>query len=205
MKFTNRYMLFYAMGIAAVVAVLLTVVATGLKGRQQSNIDNERKQMLLAAIGVDCDRNEAQNLYSRYFKQELTVESGNEELPLYLFEKEDSRGYVVPLSGKGLWGPIYANVALDESFNTIVGITFSHEGETPGLGAEIVSEEFCKRFIGKQIRGNDGRIVGVKVKKHADADNLHEVDALSGGTMTSNGVSEMLVDGLLKYQAFEYR
>ena len=89
-----------------------------------------------------------------------------------------------------------------DDFNTIVGITFSHDSETPGLGAEITSEAFCSQFIGKKILDDAGRVVSVAVMKHADAANPHQVDAISGGTMTSNGVSAMLADELQRYQEY---
>lgn len=201
--FTNRYMLLYALGLAAVVAVLLTVVATGLKDRQEANVRKERMQMLLTTIGVACDKSDVEAEYSHYFKEELDVaEEGETPLPLYIYEKEGMRGYVIPTRGNGLWGGIYANVALADDLNTIVGITFSHDSETPGLGAEITTEAFCNQFVGKQILDEEGAVVSVAVVKHADVADAHQVDAISGGTMTSNGVSAMLSDELARYQSF---
>ena len=202
-NFTNRYMLLYSLGLAAVVALLLTVVATGLKERQQNNIRNEKMQQLLATIGIDAPRDGVQPIYNQYFKEELNVaQDGQEPLTLYLYEKEGQSGYVIPTTGNGLWGKVYANVALADDLNTITGITFSHDSETPGLGAEITSEAFCNQFIGKQILDNSGNVVSVAVVKHADPSDPHQVDAISGGTMTSNGVSAMLLDELKRYQDY---
>ncbi|MBR6330529.1 MAG: NADH:ubiquinone reductase (Na(+)-transporting) subunit C [Bacteroidales bacterium] len=202
-NFTNRYMLLYSLGLAAVVALLLTVVATGLKERQQNNIRNEKMQQLLATIGIDAPRDGVQPIYNQYFKEELNVaQDGQEPLTLYLYEKEGQSGYVIPTTGNGLWGKVYANVALADDLNTITGITFSHDSETPGLGAEITSDAFCNQFIGKQILDNSGNVVSVAVVKHADPSDPHQVDAISGGTMTSNGVSAMLLDELKCYQDY---
>ena len=202
-NFTNRYMLLYSLGLAAVVALLLTVVATGLKERQQNNIRNEKMQQLLATIGIDAPRDGVQPIYNQYFKEELNVaQDGQEPLTLYLYEKEGQNGYVIPTTGNGLWGKVYANVALADDLNTITGITFSHDSETPGLGAEITSDAFCNQFIGKQILDNSGNVVSVAVVKHADPSDPHQVDAISGGTMTSNGVSTMLLDELKRYQDY---
>lgn len=202
-NFTNRYMLLYSLGLAAVVALLLTVVATGLKERQQNNIRNEKMQQLLATIGIDAPRDGVQPIYNQYFKEELNVaQDGQEPLTLYLYEKEGQSGYVIPTTGNGLWGKVYANVALADDLNTITGITFSHDSETPGLGAEITSDAFCNQFIGKQILDNSGNVVSVTVVKHADPSDPHQVDAISGGTMTSNGVSAMLLDELKRYQDY---
>ena len=202
-NFTNRYMLLYSLGLAAVVALLLTVVATGLKERQQNNIRNEKMQQLLATIGIDAPRDGVQPIYNQYFKEELNVaQDGQEPLTLYLYEKEGQSGYVIPTTGNGLWGKVYANVALADDLNTITGITFSHDSETPGLGAEITSDAFCNQFIGKQILDNSGNVVSVAVVKHANPSDPHQVDAISGGTMTSNGVSAMLIDELKRYQDY---
>lgn len=202
-NFTNRYMLLYSLGLAAVVALLLTVVATGLKERQQNNIRNEKMQQLLATIGIDAPRDGVQPIYNQYFKEELNVAQDSQEpLTLYLYEKEGQSGYVIPTTGNGLWGKVYANVALADDLNTITGITFSHDSETPGLGAEITSDAFCNQFIGKQILDNSGNVVSVAVVKHADPSDPHQVDAISGGTMTSNGVSAMLLDELKRYQDY---
>ena len=202
-QFSNKYMLLYSLGLAAVVALMLTLVATGLKSRQQANIRNEKMQQLLATIGVESERDGVEPVYKQYFKQELNVATTDDEtLTIYLYEKDGQKGYVIPTTGNGLWGKVYANVALADDLNTITGITFSHDSETPGLGAEITSEAFCNQFIGKQILDNGGNVVSVAVVKHADPSDPHQVDAISGGTMTSNGVSAMLIDELKHYQDY---
>ena len=98
------------------------------------------------------------------------------------------------LHGAGLWGGIGGYIALNEDKNTIFGINFNHESETPGLGALIVEEPFRSQFIGKHIRNAEGDIVSVVVlKKGNQAENGEEqVDAVSGATITSTGVSDML-------------
>jgi len=238
-RFTNSYMLIYSLALAAIVAVLLTVVSQSLKSRQQTNVRNEKMQSLLAAIHVGCDASEAEATYKKYFVEELTVstdgsvlsrydvandkltegdmrafnvklkeqqrlenEGGQGAFPVYRYQLDGKCGYVVPTQGNGLWGAIYANIALAEDFNTIVGVTFSHDSETPGLGAEISSDAFQSQFVGKQILDEQGTVVSVAVTKRADTDNLHQVDAISGGTMTSNGVSAMLLADLTRYQNY---
>lgn len=202
-QFSNRYMLLYALGLAAVVAVVLTLVSTGLKSRQDANVLNEKKQMLLTTIGIDSKKSDVDKLYQQYFKEEMNLsDDPDNPLTLYVFEKDGERGYVIPTKGRGLWGGIFANIALADDLNTIVGITFSHVSETPGLGAEIASEAFCNQFIGKQILDELDNVVSVAVVKHADMNDVHQVDAISGGTMTSNGVSEMLATQLALYQDF---
>lgn len=137
-------------------------------------------------------------------KAEQTKEKNGTKgaFPVYLYTKEGKSGYVIPTQGNGLWGAVYANIALGEDLNTIIGATFSHDSETPGLGAEIATTKFQNQFVGKQILADDGTVVSVTIKKQADPKGQHEVDAISGGTMTSNGVSEMLANDLAHYQAF---
>lgn len=135
-------------------------------------------------------------------QQRAEKENGTGAFPVYRYEKDGKQGYVVPAQGVGLWGAVYANVALDADFNAIVGVTFSHDSETPGLGAEITSDSFKSEFIGKQILDENGKVVSVAVVKDADDSNPHQVDAISGGTMTSNGVSAMLQCDLTRYQKF---
>jgi len=126
------------------------------------------------------------------------------ELPLYVIEKNSQTLYVVPLRGVGLWGPIWGNMALNDDLNTIVGVTFDHKGETPGLGAEIIMDFFTNQFVGKKIFDDKGGFKSIKVVKGGigtlpDSEKIHGVDAISGGTITSNGVNDMLHDVLESY------
>jgi Na+-transporting NADH:ubiquinone oxidoreductase subunit C len=129
------------------------------------------------------------------------------ELPLYKAKIKGKKIYIVPLYGKGLWGPIWGNIALDENFSKVLGVNFDHKGETPGLGAEINTKDFQEQFIGKTIFNKDGKFMSITVKKGGvvtmpDALQVHGVDAISGGTITSNGVSKMLNDVLKLYVPF---
>jgi Na+-transporting NADH:ubiquinone oxidoreductase subunit C len=126
------------------------------------------------------------------------------KLPLYIAEQNGERMYIIPLLGKGLWGPVYGNIALAGDFNTITGATFGHDKETPGLGAEIELPFFEEQFIGKKILDENGRFISVKVVKGGvnvlpPEMKDHGVDAISGGTITSNGVSDMLQTNLENY------
>lgn len=112
--------------------------------------------------------------------------------PLYLAEVDGKQLAVVPMVGKGLWGPIWGYVALEGDFNTVYGAVFSHKSETPGLGAEITEDFFQEPFEGKQIYNNDGQLVSIDVKKGGAGDNPHAVDGITGGTITSVGVQEMM-------------
>ena len=126
------------------------------------------------------------------------------ELPLYMIEKDNQTLYVIPLRGVGLWGPIWGNMALNDDLNTVVGVTFDHKGETPGLGAEIIMDFFTNQFVGKKIFDDNGQFKSIKVVKGGigtmpESERIHGVDAISGGTITSNGVNDMLHDVLESY------
>jgi Na+-transporting NADH:ubiquinone oxidoreductase subunit C len=121
--------------------------------------------------------------------------------PVFVFsDPSGGREYIVPVRGKGLWGPIWGYVAFGQDLNTISGAVFDHQGETPGLGAEINTEWFQERFVGKTIFNEQGEFVSIDVVKGgAPEDAPHSVDAISGGTITSNGLEEMLNDCLAGY------
>ncbi|MBP5241930.1 MAG: NADH:ubiquinone reductase (Na(+)-transporting) subunit C [Bacteroidales bacterium] len=135
-------------------------------------------------------------------QQTLAKEGKECRLPLFRYQKDGAEGYVVPLHGAGLWGPIWGYVALDEDFTTVVGVSFDHKGETPGLGAKITTPEFQRQFVGKKIKNSEGEFVSVQVLKNADKSSDNEVDAISGATITSSGVSAMLKDCLEPYRGY---
>ena len=138
------------------------------------------------------DKSDAFNIdIKKEFKSSMTDEEKN--YPLFICEKGGKKYYVIPMIGKGLWGPIWGYIALGEDYNTVYGASFDHKTETPGLGAEIRYEAFQNQFIGDQILDKSGNFVSIKVLKGGAApDDLHGVDGLTGGTITSNGVTEML-------------
>lgn len=120
--------------------------------------------------------------------------------PLFVYSKGGEKIYILNVRGNGLWDEIWGNIAVKSDFSTIVGVSFDHKGETPGLGAEIKDNPaFPNQFRGKKLRSQDNDYVSVLVKKGgADKGNVHEVDGISGATVTADGVSEML-DRCIKY------
>ncbi|RLD39250.1 MAG: NADH:ubiquinone reductase (Na(+)-transporting) subunit C [Bacteroidetes bacterium] len=139
-------------------------------------------------------------------KTELFNKSNGEEFnsPLFVCHIENNTYYIIPLLGKGLWGPIWGNLALQSDFNTVKGVVFDHKGETPGLGAEIVFPAFTNPFVNKTIFDKQGNFTSIKVVKGgvaklASAMQIHGVDAISGGTITSNSVDAMLKNCLENY------
>jgi Na+-transporting NADH:ubiquinone oxidoreductase subunit C len=124
--------------------------------------------------------------------------------PVYICRKNNENYYIIPVLGRGLWGPVWGNIAFESDLNTIYGVTFDHKSETPGLGAEINTKSFQDQFPGKQIFDPTGEFASIAVVKGGvqtmpPARRIHGVDAISGGTITSDGVSEMLKDCLSNY------
>jgi Na+-transporting NADH:ubiquinone oxidoreductase subunit C len=142
----------------------------------------------------------------------MKKEPSERNLPAFEAKKGDSAYVVIPVYGKGLWGPIWGYVSFRKEtsiqegqphFNTIYGVMFDHKGETPGLGAEINQPFFMNHFNGKQIFDDKGKFVSVEVVKGgADPSSPHQVDAISGGTITSKGLQAMLDSCLVSYQNY---
>jgi Na+-transporting NADH:ubiquinone oxidoreductase subunit C len=217
----------FASAMVIIVAVLLSLCAIGLKSYQESNVRAEKMQNILQSVGVTAEMKDAEATFNKFIKEKVVLDisgkavsgdvdafdidlkkeqdkiktgDGDKQLfPLFVFEKDNQTYYVIPVRGKGLWGPIWGYVALEKDMNTVYGASFGHKGETPGLGAEIAQPPFQRQFRGKKIF-ESGDFVSVKVVKGgAQPGDLHGVDAISGGTVTSNGVSEMLARTLKSY------
>lgn len=124
--------------------------------------------------------------------------------PLYVYENGDNVNYILSVRGSGLWDEIWGNIALADDLNTVVGAAFDHKGETPGLGAEIKDNpNFAANFKGKEILNDAGEFVSIEVRKGgAEPGNPHQVDGISGATVTANGVTDMLYKGIKSYQPY---
>ncbi len=226
-NFSNKYILIFSTILVVTVAALLAFASLVLKPYQERNIEIEKKQNILAALNVRVNRLEAEKLYSGYIKDSYVINSLGQKvsgidafkvdmkkemakprnkrmLPVYVATLEDSsHSVVVPLRGKGLWGPIWGYIAFQEDMNTILGSMFDHQGETPGLGAEIAMPFFQEEFIGKKIFDDNNNFVSVKVVKGGvKQGSLYEVDAISGGTITSKGLEAMVDTCLAAYKTY---
>ncbi|MDR1274330.1 MAG: NADH:ubiquinone reductase (Na(+)-transporting) subunit C [Odoribacteraceae bacterium] len=219
----NRYTFLFSVVMVLVVAIVLTLVSTGLQPRQNANVENEKRQNILSSVKVNVSREASAGAFDTYITRQIVVNSRGEEvagdafaidmgkemkkapaerlLPVFIARVNGETKYIFPTRGTGLWGPLWGYVSLNEDKNTIFGAVFDHKGETPGLGAEITHEEFRSQFDGKQIFEGD-KLVAVRVEKGGKAAGPHEVDAISGGTITSKGVEAMLLDNLTCYESF---
>ena len=222
---SNGYTFMFAVIMVVVVAAVLAFAATSLQPTQQENIRKEKMQNILSTVGISTDRDGAKELYDQYIVEEVAIREdgsvdesidafkvdlakelkkdvGEQVFPLYVAEVEGSKYYIVPLRGNGLWNAIFGYISLKDDINTIKGATFDHLGETPGLGAEITKQWFREKFEDEKIFDENGNLVGVSVVKGnidvSDKDD-NKVDAISGATITGDGVSDMISERLKRY------
>lgn len=137
-------------------------------------------------------------------KLELAKPVEKRLLPLYIFkDKKSNEFFVIRLLGKGLWDEISGYLALEKDKNTVAGASFDHKSETPGMGAEMKDNpKFKAQFQGKKIFDKVGKMVSIKVVKGGAKDKEHDVDGISGATLTSDGITNMLSGSLTAYEAF---
>jgi Na+-transporting NADH:ubiquinone oxidoreductase subunit C len=185
-------------------SVLLTVNDYLGKGINVNNLSDEEVLKMfknqVEQVVLNLDGEVVPNVLAE--KVDLAVEKKKAEvdrlLPLFVFNSEKEKFYILSVRGSGLWDEIWGNIAVKSDLNTIAGVTFDHKGETPGLGAEIKDNpSFPGQFIGKQIF-KDGE-VAVLVRKGGSQDTTYEVDGISGATITCDGVTEMLQRGIAYY------
>ena len=210
------------------IASILAYTSQTLKPMQDENVKNEKMQNILSTVGINVSREKAEESYSKYITQELALKMDgtvNESLnpfsnlnlakelkkdyidqhfPLYIADIDSERYYIIELRGVGLWDAIWGYISLKSDFNTINGVSFDHKGETAGLGAEITKDWFKDSFIDEKVFNKQGQLVGITVLKgnndpnNSDKDD-HEVDAISGSTITGDGVTDMIKERLNNY------
>lgn len=150
-------------------------------------------------LNVEGDVLTGENIEHLSMGAEYKKPANERHLPLYTFTGKDGKINILAVYGNGLWDKISGYIALGADNKTIVGTSFDHKGETPGLGAEIKDDPtFSYRFIGKTIFDNNGKYTSVKVMKKV-TDPEHQVDGIGGSTLTCDGVTDMMVDGLKVY------
>lgn len=112
--------------------------------------------------------------------------------------------YIFPMFGSGLWDWISGYLAVDSDLNTVRGIAFDHKQETPGLGARITSAIIQGRYVGKELYNDQGELVSVTMVKGEGNAGLteHQVDGMSGATLTAKGVNQMMEHYLKCYQPY---
>ncbi|MBQ8542750.1 MAG: NADH:ubiquinone reductase (Na(+)-transporting) subunit C [Bacteroidaceae bacterium] len=213
---SDSYAIIYASIVVVIVAFLLAGVSSSLRPLQEENIRLDKKKQILSSLNIK-NQPDAAATYAAVVKQEAIINNAGEvvateggfdvandavndsNLPIYICDVEGETKYVIPMTGNGLWGGIWGYVAVNSDGNTIYGVYFSHASETPGLGAEIAGDKFQTRFPGKSIIADGAVALGV-TKKVTNED--CEVNAISGATITCNGVNAMLKNTMEGYKAY---
>jgi len=134
--------------------------------------------------------------------KDKTLSEADKNYPLFMAEIKGKTLYVIPVVGKGLWGPVWGNICLGEDQKTIVGASFGHKGETPGLGAEITQQFFIDRWLNESITDDNGNFAKFEIVKDGSGPQPQKVDGITGGTITSKGVEEMVNRCVSVYAAY---
>jgi Na+-transporting NADH:ubiquinone oxidoreductase subunit C len=206
--------------IITIVSLLLSITSGSLRSFQEDNVRLDTKKQILNSLpGIELGEDAAAT-YAATIKEynmldaegnvvktldpvaDFDIKAEEGQFPMYVAEVKGETKYILPMNGAGLWGAIWGYMALNDDRNTVFGVFFNHAGETPGLGAEIVTEKFRNPFIGKELLKN-GKFASIAIEKAGTkVEGRDQVDAISGGTITSKGVEAMLSSSLVNYENF---
>ncbi len=206
---SNRHTYIFAGVMVITIAFVLSFTSESLKELKADNVKKEKMQNILFAAGINVSRDESEELYTQYIIEELSLTNNgdidnsvsafninlaleikkdinNQRFPLYVANIDDNRYYIIPLRGNGLWNAIWGYIALKEDVNT------------------IKEDWFTNSFVDEKILNDNGDFVGVYVTKtNNDPENTdkndNEVDAISGATITGDGVADMIKERLENY------
>ena len=221
---SNTYTVIYSIILVVVVAAVLAFVSVSLSDRQNANVATETRQSILYSVNLAQEADQAKDKnsyieaeYNKYITDSYLVNVKGDKvegeafpmalasglksqydimkqanpdvskltLPVFVCTLDDgSRVEIFPIYGAGLWGPIWGYISLKDDYNTVYGATFLHKGETPGLGAEIATPHFSNQFAG------------------VPEGDMHGVDAISGGTITSRALENAIRQWLTDYEPY---
>lgn len=229
-KNSNDYTFGFSIAMVVIVGAVLSIAAIQLKPFQTENVKMEKMQNILYSISVLSSREEASDLFDKYVIEQVVLNNKGEvlegvkafdidiqkqykevrakarteeavEYPLFICEKDGDKIYVVPMVGTGLWGPVWGFVSLKSDLNTVFGATFDHKTETPGLGAEISEDSFGDQFKNDVIY-TDGEVSMKILKGGGGLEDPSGIDGITGGTITSVGVEEMVIRSFQVYKPY---
>lgn len=224
---SSGYTIIYASVMVILVALGLAFTHQVLSDKQIANENTDKMQQILRSLNLDVKADDAQTKYTELIKNAYLIDAAGEKVdgtegitpadpafstelgdlqakgsPVYEAEVDGTTKYIIPMSGAGLWGPIWGYLAIEDDGSVIYGAEFGHAGETPGLGAEIVTSQFRDQFKGKNLFKED-EFTSVAVVKPGQTNNRRDyVDGISGGTITSKGVDNMLLNSVGRYKNF---
>ena len=225
---SNNYTLAFVFIITVLLGIILSFTKENLRELQEYNLKADMRKNILRSLDFEESENEpwSNEVVEKIFNEniqafcvdtsgnvvdciieEVDTERNLEVLPVYLKVVDNkTEGIAIPVAGKGLWSTVFGYIALESDTDTVLGIQFYKHGETPGLGGEVDKAWFTNNFIGKKIRDNSGDVIGVEVLKgkvdNSKASAIHQVDGISGATVTSKGVTVFLKDDLGRYETY---
>jgi len=227
----NGYTFAFSIILVIVVGVILSSLSIGLGPLKKANVEVKKKMNILSALGVESTRKDGVEKYKQFIldsyvisqdgvlqenlpkekqafsldvqKQfrDKTISLADRLYPIFEADKDGEKLFVLPVVGKGLWGPIWGFIALADDYKTIVGTSFDHKGETPGLGAEISQNFFEDRYTGEQI-AEAGIFTPISVVQNGSGFEEQKVDGITGGTITSKGVEKMVNETMRVYYKY---
>ena len=218
---SNVYTIVYASVMVIIVAFLLAFVSSVLKPAQEANVENDTKGQILTSLNIDI-KADGFNVAKEFENVKDMLWNGTElvpyegkflsaygsaikagELHVFVAEVDGETKYVLPVTGRGLWGGLWGYIALNADKKTVFGTYFYHTSETAGLGARIGERWFQEQFNGKPLfAGDDTENIALTVVKAGASKAETEIDGVTGATLTSDGVSAMVKDGLTAYISF---
>ena len=220
---SNRYTIFFTMLTTMILAFVLSSVYSSLEEQTERNVQADIKKNILSSLGFTPseDMPWTTDNVEKIFKTSITsfvIDETGSVIPDMLPEDIDPKvdtdayplykkmidgkvdGFAIPISGKGLWGTMYGYFAIEPDGATAKGITFYKHVETPGLGAEVDKPWFQQNYKGKKFIDDDGVLVGIQTVKgkvdQSSPEAYHQVDGISGATITSRGLNEFLLKDL---------
>lgn len=218
-KDNTGYIFLFAGTLIGVVAIILSFLSTSLAPTIAKNNEIKKQMDLLESIGIESTRTNAKELFKQYIganpsyvinskgepiegeafnidirtqHRDRALTEADKKFPLFLATKDGQTLYIVPVVGKGLWGPVWGYISLKEDKRTIHGVSYDHLGETPGLGAEIKQKFFTDRYVGEHVADENLNYNKIIVVKDGSGGQPLKVDGITGGTITSKGVEEMV-------------
>ena len=224
-KQSNLYTTIYIIVLVVLVGTALAATSLALRDRQQANVNADKMRQILASVNITATDGDVVAKFNEVIEKQLVVNSEGKEiegsafdinvaqqvklpaderqLPVYVCRTDNGLKYILPAYGAGLWGPIWGYISLDADGSKIYGAYFAHQGETPGLGAEIEKPAFSNEFKGLNLF-KEGQFLPIAVVKAGQkpAGNEDYVNGISGGTITSKGVGTMIDNCLSPYKSF---
>lgn len=199
LKETNTYIIIYATVMVIIVAFLLAFISSALKPTQDANVLRDTKNQILISLNITGLKGVA---IDQKFAEVVTDTIQVDDKVVYQASVDGATKYVLPVKGRGLWGGLWGYISVNDDRQHVFGTYFDHESETAGLGARIKERWFQEQFNGKPIFTDNPQQVALTVVKKGLSKAETEIDGVTGATLTSNGVADMVTNGLQAYVSF---